>query len=48
MCKMSKRSGISCVLGLLWVFLLSTAEAVVDVEHNWVETERPQSSAGQL
>lgn len=41
-------SGFSCVLGPLWMLLLSTAEAVVDVEHNWVETERPQSSERQL
>lgn len=50
LCRMrkSKMSGISCVLGPFWMLLLSTAEALVDVEHNWVETGKPQSSERQL
>lgn len=41
-------SGISCVLGPFWMLLLCTAEALVDVEHNWVVTGKPQSSERQL
>lgn len=39
-CRMRKDkvSGVSCVIGPLQMILLSTAEAVVDVWHDWVET----------
>lgn len=39
-CRMRKDkvSGVSYVMGPLWMILLSTAEAVVDVRYGWVET----------